>query len=287
MKQVYRPLSIFVLLIMFFGTPITTQAQDTLAGWTFPNGLLSDTVCDQHNNFNTFSSLGVRGGAGPITTSNGFATSAATAVAWDNGMDNKYWIVNVITQEYSNIRLYSKQRAGGNNPGPRDFKVQYALSSSGVWLDIPNGSVTVSSDWTGVLTALPLPAECNNQTDPLLIRWIMTSNTDWQGGTVAPTGVSKIDDVFIVGDITTSVPNIFAPVTRLYPVPASGSLTVSGIRPGTCYEVINLQGNTIDAGISHENTMKLNLEAYPAGLYFLRELTTGKEPEVYRFVVTQ
>jgi len=43
-----------------------------------------------------------------------------------------------------------------------------------------------------------LPAACNNQ-NQVYVRWIMTSNTSVGGGTVASTGASNIDDIYVKG----------------------------------------------------------------------------------------
>ncbi len=132
---------------------------------------------------------------GPLGS--GAGDKALTADNWAGGANSKYWQTTISTEGYTDIKLSSKQ--AGSNTGPRDFKVQYKIGSGGTWTDISGATVTVANNWTaGVLNKVALPTECNDQ-EELYIRWIMTSNTSVNNGTVANGGTSRIDDIIIKG----------------------------------------------------------------------------------------
>ena len=201
MKKIY--LMLFALL-----TITQMQAQlDTIAGWHFATdsaelAVLADCgLTGNVNNYDIRAEVESTGSELTIYTSNGSSDYAATAVGWDNGANDKFWSVKFKADGYQNFVVYSKQRAGNNQAGPQDWKLQYKMNG-GTWADIPNGTVTCASDWsTGVVSALPLPADCNNPgSTSLYVRWIMTSNTSVNGSDVLSDGVAKIDDIIILGE---------------------------------------------------------------------------------------
>ena len=147
---------------------------------------------------------------------------------WDSGSNSKYWQISLVTTGYSNLSLSSIQQ--GSNSGPRDFKVQYRIGTGGAWTDVPSGTVTVANNiTTGKLTNLALPAACDNQPD-VYLRWIMTSNTSVNNGTVASGGNSRISAISVDA---TSQPS-FVPGYNNLSV-AGTTQSVSGLTPGTTY----------------------------------------------------
>ncbi len=156
---------------------IATFAQEIIAKWTFPTGVVAtDLVAEVANSLNTDKTLFTEGGTSVIEMKNGSTTFAAQASGWDDGIDTKSWQTEVNTTGRGSIFVSSAQTAGTTNPGPKDFKLQYKIGTAGVWTDVAGGNITVANDWTtGVLNRLALPAECDNQAS-LFIRWVMTSN---------------------------------------------------------------------------------------------------------------
>ncbi|WP_264548120.1 T9SS type A sorting domain-containing protein [Flavobacterium sp. N2820] len=172
-------------------------ANQDIAVWTFP--ISGTTVTpDIASSNNTTKNLTTNGGT--ITSLAGASTQSASANSWLSGSDLKFWQIELNATGFSNIKLSSKQQSSGT--GPRDFKVQYNIGSG--WVDVSGGAITVANNFTtGVVTDLSLPSVCNNQSN-LLIRWIMTSNTSVGNGTVSG-GSSRIDDIYVVGDLSSLV----------------------------------------------------------------------------------
>lgn len=161
-----------------------------LAAWNFTDG---DLVVDVASANNTSQAL--------ATTASGTITPASGGEiycnGWDNGSGSKYWQIEVNSTGFYGMTISSKQKSSGT--GPRDFKIQYRIGSGGTWTDVPNTNITVADNYvSGVVNQVALPTACENQAS-VFIRWIMTSNTNVNGSTVASTGTSRIDDISIVG----------------------------------------------------------------------------------------
>jgi len=122
---------------------------------------------------------------------------AATSTAWNDGAEDKVMSIKFKADGYENFKISSKQYSDAT--GPKDFKLQWRFSG-GDWADVTDGAITVGTDWTtGVVNELVLPAEMNNPgSTSIYVRWIMTSNTSVEDGTVDAAGSSKIDDIVIV-----------------------------------------------------------------------------------------
>ena len=134
-----------------------------------------------------------------LTSTVGATDLAATADAWDAGMDDKFWSLKFKADGFHSFKISSKQFS--DETGPKEFKIQYKIGSGGTWTDVTGGTITVASDWsTGVVNEVSLPAELDNPgTTSIYLRWIMTSNTDVSNGTVEAAGISKIDDIVVIG----------------------------------------------------------------------------------------
>ncbi len=195
------------------------NAQDTLVQWTFPgeSGEADGGVIEG----NLTKVIETAGGTSEIQFKNGFTTKAAQATGWDAGAHEKKWKVEFETTGYRSINLSSKISSGGQNPGPRDFKVQYKLAE-GAWTDVADSEFQTANDWTtGVLFELPIPDACFNQS-LVKIRWVMTSDTASDGSIVAEDGKSKIDDIFITGEIIDGTDETaLKQGIKIYPNPAS------------------------------------------------------------------
>ena len=137
------------------------SVSDVLVEWNFPNtpddqivdGSITENSARTISRESTFAST--------YSYFAGASTNCISTTSWDNGLDAKYWLIDLTTTGYENLTLSSKQRS--SSTGPRDFKVQYKLDGT-PWTDLPSGTVTTASDFTcGVLTNVALPSILNNQ----------------------------------------------------------------------------------------------------------------------------
>ncbi|MDP2453806.1 MULTISPECIES: choice-of-anchor D domain-containing protein [unclassified Kaistella] len=179
--------------VLFF---IKGSAQTTLAQWTFPNlgTVLTPDVFSPNNAFKLLSCTQT------ISDVSGNGTKAATASGWVDGSGSKYWMIEVDTQGFSDVKISSEQRS--SDTGPKDFKLQYRIGT-GIWNDLPFGSITVADNFTsGVIGNLPIAA--GSDLSSLFVRWVMTSNSAGNGTTVANGGTSRIDNIKVVGTAITA-----------------------------------------------------------------------------------
>jgi hypothetical protein len=252
------------------------QAQEEIVKWTFPNNTLSDTIQNGTNALNLNAVLRIEG-AGPITMTNGATTKAATATNWNDGMNSKNWNIRFLTSGYLEVKISSKQSAGGTNGGPVDFKIQYKIGSSGTWADVRSDTVKLANNWTsGVILNLDLPAECQNQSALVYIRWIMVSNKDINTGNVTPAGVSKIDDIVVTGMPLTGIAvQNAAKGIYTYPNPSASAFSIAISRGTSLIEIYNTNGQLVYKTIP-ENEMLTVEKPLPSGLYFIKVTQDGK-----------
>ncbi len=269
----------------------TMNAQVLLAKWTFPTGTSTDSLADGGLPVNLNMAIHTEGGTSSIDFSkNGVTTKAAQATGWNDGALTKCWVVKLNTVGYKEIKLSSKQQSGGNNPGPRDYKVQYRIGGTGTWVDVPNSAVITDNTWTSaVLDSIQLPDTCINR--PLVfLRWIMTTNTNSTGGTVASTGINKIDDIYITGSqISTFVEDLSQPITfSIYPNPASGPVTVTSSVLLNCIEIIDINGNIVytERGVN-SHTALIHFEYKAKGTCFIRVITCSGQTAVKQLVTSR
>ncbi|NSW45210.1 MAG: DUF5018 domain-containing protein [Bacteroidales bacterium] len=172
---------------------VAAPTAETLVEWTFPNNP-DDSLADGGISANLNKIITCTATGTLAFNVSGATTTAATSTGWDNGMDTKYWMIDFTTAGYKDITLSSKQRSSGT--GPKEFKVQYSLDGTN-WIDIT--TITVANDFiAGVINDVTLPATCNNQ-NQVFVRWVMASNNSVGGSTVASTGTSRIDDIYVKG----------------------------------------------------------------------------------------
>jgi len=257
--------TVFTMIALLGLFQLNTSAQETIAQWTFPteNGKADGGIYPNNQRF-----IETAGGTSEIDFKNGATTKAARATGWNNGADAKMWTVHIQTMWWMELKLSSKISSGGENPGPRDFKVQYKLDE-GDWTDIDDSDFQTANDWTtGVLHELPLPYECEDQLS-VKIRWIMTSDTAVDGTIVTETGISKIDDIFITGQIIEGEDEIdFNSQISVFPNPASDFIQIqneSNIR----IELYNLNGKQV-ISIQTKSDETIDVSQLVPGTYLLR-----------------
>jgi hypothetical protein len=285
--------SLLFIMMLFLTSAIF--AQETLTGWTFPVNTGADSLnanlgTTQNKTYDirfqwvltptTDSTLNT------VTFVDGATTYAAATTGWDNGADIKFWSIKFKANNYSNFKLSSKQKSDATNAGPRDFKLQWRLSS-GTYADVAGGAITLGSDWTtGVVTDLPVPIT-GQGTSSIYIRWIMASNTDINGGTVAPAGQSMIDDILITGVNSLGQNEIlYTNRLKLFPSPNNGTFTLSSTEPLNLLTVSDISGKTLLTNTQPAQQQSVTLPNAKPGLYLLKVRFSNSDQEVTtRFVV--
>lgn len=264
-----------LLFIAMFIITLAINAQDTIIGYSFP---LNDTT-SKHPNFGLSSNLGydirkensATSTVDTITFSNGVTTGdyAATATNWEDGANTKFWSIKFKAPNYTDFKISSKQRSGGNNPGPKNFKLQWRLSS-GTYADIPNGEVICANDWTtGVVNQLPVPIT-GQGTGSIYIRWLMTTNVSSNGDTVLTTGISKIDDIFITATNTTGIEEtVYSNGLNIYPNPSNGTFTIESVLDINEINVYNAYGSLVLRKLINQSNNEIDLNSYGKGIYYV------------------
>lgn len=266
MKKTLLVVFAFMLYVSF-----ATAQTDTVTGFTFPSEVGLDSL---NANYGTTQNMGydlryedTAGNRGDITFTNGASDFAATAVNWDNGANFKYWSIKFKTGDFRDMVLYSKQRAGGNNGGPLHFKIQYRISGTDVWTDIMSDTITLGNDWTtGVVEGVALPAAINNSSESIYVRWIMVSNEDINGGNVTANGVSKIDDIFVIGVNNEGTEELLYAEFSIFPNPTQKIITIDAPFTIDIVNIYNSNGQLVKQFSGNET---INIENLNAGFYFL------------------
>ncbi len=269
-----------LFLIMAMAISWTGNAQTLVAKWTFPTGTPADSLADGGIQANLSKAVRTDGGTSAIDFSkNGLTTKAAQATGWDNGAMTKSWIIEITTLNYDNLKISSKQQSGGNNPGPQDYIIQYRIAAGGVWTDVPNTVILTANNWTsGVIDSVPLPGTCANQPS-LWLRWLMTSNNNTAGGTVASTGIDKIDDIYITGHQgSTGISGENNAVFTVFPNPVRGEFRISSNEAMEEISVISQQGVCVkNQIISDDQQCLINTANLATGIYLVKiRLKTSK-----------
>ncbi len=264
-------------------------AQDTIVGWKFPSGS-ADSLADYSvGTLNTSRYISAQYGTSgfpsyhKITISytadgaDGTPDKCAMATGWNDGKDSSFWMTKFKTTGYGTLKLYAKQFSDAS--GPANYKIQYKLSgSSNPWVDITNGIMTCSNNWTSaVANGLELPAECNNQSGQLSIRWLMISNSDISGGTVTSSGISEIDDIIITGVSLNGVElNNYENFVHIYPNPCHGNFTMDNLKNIKTVKIFDILGKCV---FEKENLLNenLNFSNYNKGLYLIQLTTLDNE----------
>lgn len=295
---IYSMKKIFTLICLAMLPFFTTSAfaQDTIVAWTFPS-TSADSLPDAGLSINSGRYISCQYGTygtpsyhsipSDYTTNGslGSPDKCAKTTGWDNGADSAYYMVKFKTTGYNNILLYSKQQAGGSNPGPRDFKVQYKLSGTTVWNDLTGGILTCANDWTAALTGLALPASCDNQSSNISLRWLLTSNFDLNGGTLLSTGISKIDDIVVTGSVISGiqVPESESFIS-IYPNPNKGNFTIENNGEIKQISIYNILGKRV---YNNENVseLKTDLSGFESGMYLVQITLNNSKVYTHKLIV--
>lgn len=279
-----KKLLLIVTMAMFCGI---LNAQNTIAGWTFPVNSGPDSLnANLGTTQNMSYDIRFQWVTPNDTTMNtiifteGATDFAAATTGWDNCADNKYWSIKFKAPGYENIKVSSAQKGTYGTPvagektftaGPRDFKLQWRLSS-GTFEDVPNGTITVANDWTtGKVTDLPVPV-VDQGSSSVYLRWICTSNLDIYGEVdVTPTGISMIDDILVTGTAPSGTEDIlFTNRVQLYPSPNNGNFSVRSTVPVSGIEVTDLTGKVVFKQQVQGTDQKVSLGNVSKGVYFLK-----------------
>ncbi|MEI7980462.1 MAG: T9SS type A sorting domain-containing protein [Bacteroidota bacterium] len=267
-----------LLLFACFLVIITTKAQDTLTGWTFPvstgpDSLNANLGTSQNQGYDLrFQLVLTPSSDSTVNTvyfADGPSTFAAATSGWQDGSGVRFWSVKFKAPDYSRFKVSSKQKSVD---GPSDFKLQWRLSST-TFEDIPGGLVTVSNDWTtGSVNQLAVPIT-GQGTGSVYIRWLMNSNTGVNGGTVAPAGISMIDDILVTGVSSLGIDEVvFTNRVSVYPNPNEGSFTVQSTRPLVSLVILDENGRMVYSDNHPSLICKVNLSGISKGSYLLRVL---------------
>lgn len=161
----------------------------------FPNSYSNNNSLSNTYNQN----IGISSSGGNELYQDGTFTSVFCNFGWQSGANTKYIYITINTTDQYNIKISSKQKSSAN--GPKNFKLQYSLTNilSPTWVDVPGGSIVCADDFiSGVLTNLQLPDAVNNKS-VVLLRWVLTSDTAVNGGSIDPNGSNQIDDIILKG----------------------------------------------------------------------------------------
>ncbi len=268
---------------------------DTITGWNF--AVDADTSLYAHmgmeSNFRWFlgadddTSSDWRAAQRDITFANGATTFAAVATGWDGGADIKQWSIKFKAENYKDLKIYSKQKSGNSNPGPRDWKIQAKMDAD--WMDVPGGTVTVANDWTtGAVDGLELPDDFDNPgTQSIKIRWVMTSNLDINGDEVLATGKAQIDDILVTGTLITNgveevLYNSFAAV---FPNPANEYCTVQTASTIELVRVYNALGAKVMEVNGYSNQVAIPVNELNNGLYLVEIREAGNTTHLEKLIV--
>jgi hypothetical protein len=268
----------FLILITLSSIQLIANAQTEIVKWTFPTGQPVDTIQNSSNTLNIQSVIRSVG-TSAIYMTNGQVSGdyAATATGWDNGANLKYWYVTFKTTGYNTIKISSKQRVGGNNGGPLDHKMQYKIGIDGTWTDILGGTITTGNNWTtGVITNLDLPSDCQNQSELIYVRWIMTSNNDINSGFVASTGISKIDDIIVTGSLLTSIEGIKE--SEIFSVinTAKGVISINSFIDNATVSIYNTSGRIVLKQKQSIGTFSIDSYDLTPGIYLIQVKNASK-----------
>lgn len=260
-----KKLTLIFVVLMMLGAVYSQN--EVIVGWTFPG---NSAVADTGIAVNLDKEITTMGGTSDIQFKNGYETKAAQVTGWNEGMDTKAWVVSFSTEGYSDLTIGSRQSSGGNDPGPKNFKIQYSINIGASWTDIPESDIIVENDWeTSFVENLELPDDCENMSE-LFIRWVMTTNeASGVGGDVLETGKSKIDEIFIKGEVINSVKEHLNFNISIGPNPATDYIQIH-----TDFEIdnlclIDLSGRIIIEKINLISTGMVDVSEVPTGIYML------------------
>lgn len=234
-----------------------------MAGWTFPG---SSVEADTGLIANLGQELTTEGGTSDIEFKNGIETKAAQVTQWNGGANSKAWVISVNTSGTSNLSVGSRQQSGGNDPGPRYFKVQYSVDEGNSWVDVEDGAIEAENDWeTSFVDHLLLPDDCEDQ-EKILIRWLMTSEeASGDGGDVLESGKNKIDNIFIHGELINGIHSGALPGFTISPGSSLGRLSITSPEEINQVDIYTMNGQKCTSGYFNSRTVHIQVPASVGG----------------------
>jgi len=275
----------FLIALLFMGTSIISQ--ETIVEWNFPDDS-ADSIADGGIEENLGKGIYTMGGTSNISYKNGFETKAAQVTNWQEGAELKCFVVEFSTQLYGDVALSCKLSSGGNDPGPRDFRVDYKVGEEGNWLPVPNSEITTANDWeTGVLDSLPLPHNEFYNQQSVYLRWITTSDTSSAGTLVEPSGKIKIDDIVITATSIIGVDELFSSQIKIYPNPFTETVILESVNEIGLCKVFDLSGKAVYSSLLNEESQKLNLSELQSGFYSIQFFDRNGQVIINKKIIKQ
>ena len=254
------------------------NAQDTLVGWTFPEG--------SKNSVSNIGNVLNKGGMFieadsideiPFTPSisfsfNGYLTKSAATINWDHAKDLKCWKFSCDATGYQNLHVYARVSSDSNQPGPREFKIQYRLGCcSPTWYDVPGAApFKVSKDWTtGYINGVIIPADADSMAG-FQVRFVCISDTATDGTILKTTSRSLIDEVYVTGNKMTSINEYWVDQNiEIFPNPASDVIYITSQKNISDYRLFDLSGKLLKSERENSTSFKLNCSEIKPGCYFI------------------
>jgi len=256
-------------------TKVPGLVNETLAGWNCATATSASQTADAGNINNlNIQTISLQGSSGTISYQSGPSGANGTpnpysvsANGWDGGLNTKFWQVEVNTTGATNITVSSLQ--GSSSTGPKDFKLQYKVGSSGTWADVTGGTVALTiavvagnlTTW-GALTDVALPAAANNQAS-VFLRWIMTSNDAINASPVAAGGTSRTSAIYVKGQVNGFV-NTY--VQQNLNVGNVTSYPVTGLTSSTTYYYVVRATNGVSTSANSNEITAITTAAPSASL---------------------
>ncbi len=198
----------------------------------------------------------------------------------------KCWVVGFSTLFYGDVMMSCKLSLGGNDPGPRDFMVDYKVGAAGNWNEVPNSNLITANDWeTGVLENLPLPEECTNR-QMVYLRWIMTSDTSTSGELVEANGKLKIDDIVISGTDVSNIEDVEWTRVSIFPNPFTENITFQNIDKMTSCRIFYITGQLVYKS-EIANGQQLKLSHLKNGIYNMQLFDKKGQVEMSKKIIKQ
>jgi hypothetical protein len=282
-----------ILLIICLLSFSLLKAQDTLVGWTFPDGS-KNAIANIGNELNLngmfieaakidelpFSSMYFSG--------NGYSSKSAASISWDSAKDLKCWKFSCDATGYMILHIFARVSSDSANPGPRDFKIQYRMGCcSPIWKDVPwTAPFKVSTDWTtGWVNNVAIPNDADSMAG-FQVRFVCTSDTATDGSILKPSSKSMIDEVYVTGTKMTSINNMNAATgIHIYPNPASDIIHISSGKNILEYRLCDLSGKSVMTGKINQTSFSINSSDLVPGLYFIDLYQKDNYHSVHRVII--